>query len=120
MNIRDFKELKKTISYRMGAFKCSRCGREEHIPSPSIKELESMGIESSLNMIKVATSFCDLFKVGLMSGKIYNVFEAKSFVEALMKMKNNKFYLKESLRKLTGYSNEDSDNFVGPDYSLFK
>ena len=46
MNIRDFKELKKTISYRMGAFKCSRCGREEHIPSPSIKELESMGIYS--------------------------------------------------------------------------
>ena len=46
MNIRDFKELKKTISYRMGAFNCSRCGREEHIPSPSIKELESMGIYS--------------------------------------------------------------------------
>ena len=42
----DFKELEKTISYRMGTFKCSRCGREEHIPSPSIKELESMGIYS--------------------------------------------------------------------------
>lgn len=42
----DFKELEKTISYRMGTFKCSRCGKEEHIPTPSLKELKSMGIFS--------------------------------------------------------------------------
>ena len=74
---------------------------------------------NSMLMIKASSIHCDLFKVGLMSGKKYDVVEAQKFVEDLMKMKYCKFYIKESLTKLTGYTNKDSDNFVSSNYNLF-
>jgi hypothetical protein len=74
--------------------------------------------QDSLDMIEMSWEYCDLYKVGLMSGKKYDVVEAQTFVERLMEI-DNKIYLKESLVKLTHYTHEDSDNFVQRDYNLF-
>lgn len=78
--------------------------------------------DSSMEMIKHTLSYCDLFKVGLMSGKKYDAVEAQTFVEKLIELPYlSKFYLKESLQKLTGYTNEElPSNFVGRDFNMFK
>jgi DNA repair photolyase len=77
--------------------------------------------QSSKNMIWMAIDYCDLYKVGLMSGKKYDVVEAQSFVEWLNGLEGPKIYLKESLQKLTGYSNTEFDDyFVERDYNIFK
>ena len=77
---------------------------------------------SAKNMIGSTLNFCDLYKIGLMSGKKYDVVEAQSFVEWLNDLsKQPKIYLKESIQKLTHYTNEDLDfNFVTRDYDIFK
>jgi DNA repair photolyase len=74
---------------------------------------------SSKRMIELALPYCDLFKVGLESGKKYDVVEAQTFVEWLSEIGDNKVYIKESLQKLTGYDNEWSYNFVERDYNMF-
>jgi DNA repair photolyase len=73
--------------------------------------------ESAKDMISFSYKVCDLFKVGLMSGKKYDVVEAQSFVEWLDELQQPKIYLKESLQKLTKYTNEELDEyFVDPNY----
>lgn len=76
---------------------------------------------SSLDMIEKTLEFCDLYKVGLMSGKKYDVVDAQTFVEKLMELPGEpKIYLKESLQKLTGYNiGELLSNFVNRDYNIF-
>lgn len=75
---------------------------------------------SARRVILASLEYCDLYKVGLMSGKKYDVVEAQSFVEWLNELEQPKIYLKESLQKLTRYRNEDLDDyFVGADYNLF-
>ena len=77
---------------------------------------------SSRNMIESTLGFCDLYKVGLMSGKKYDVVDAQTFVERLNNIsKMPKIYLKESLQKLTHYTNGELDiNFVNSDYNIFQ
>lgn len=77
--------------------------------------------ESSKRMIDATLDFCDLYKVGLMSGKKYDVVDAQSFVEWLSELGKSKIYLKESLQKLSLYTNEDFDDiFVSRDYNMFR
>lgn len=76
---------------------------------------------SSLDMIEKTLEFCDLYKVGLMSGKKYDIVDAQTFVEKLIELPGEpKIYLKESLQKLTGYNTgELLSNFVNRDYNMF-
>lgn len=85
----------------------------------SIEPIVDFG--SSLDMIEKTLGFCDLYKVGLMSGKKYNIVEAQTFVEKLIELPGEpKIYLKESLQKLTGYNiGELLSNFVDRDYNMF-
>jgi DNA repair photolyase len=74
---------------------------------------------SAKNVINASIDFCDLYKVGLMSGKKYDVVEAQSFVEWLNGLNKPKIYLKESLQKLSRYTNDELDEyFVNRDYRL--
>lgn len=74
---------------------------------------------SAKNVINASIDFCDLYKVGLMSGKKYDVVEAKSFVEWLNGLQKPKIYLKESLQNLSRYTNDELDEyFVNRDYRL--
>lgn len=76
--------------------------------------------ESAKAMIGLSMGFCDLFKIGLESGKKYDVVGAQSFIEWLDEFEVAKIYLKESLQKLTGYRNNDLDDyFVERDYNMF-
>ena len=75
---------------------------------------------SAKNVINASIDFCDLYKIGLMSGKKYDVVEAQSFVEWLDELNKPKIYLKESLQKLSRYTNTElGDYFVERDYNLF-
>jgi DNA repair photolyase len=76
--------------------------------------------ESSKRMIELTVNFCDLYKIGLMSGKKYDILESQNFVEWLNELEQSKIYLKESLQKLSKYTNEELDNyFVTKDYNIF-
>jgi DNA repair photolyase len=75
--------------------------------------------ESSKSIIKQTLGYCDLYKIGLMSGKKYDVVEAQSFIEWLNGLNQPKIYLKESLQKLSRYTNEElGEYFVNRDYKL--
>lgn len=75
--------------------------------------------QSAKNVINDSIDFCDLYKVGLMSGKKYDIIEAQSFVEWLNELEKPKIYIKESLSKLSTYTNEELDEyFVNRDYRL--
>lgn len=75
---------------------------------------------SARNVINSSKDFCDLFKVGLESGGKYDVVEAQTFVEWLNELEQPKIYLKESLQKLSRYTNTElNDYFVERDYNLF-
>lgn len=77
--------------------------------------------ESSKRMIELSKDYVDLFKIGLESGKKYDIVEAQSFVEWLDELQQPKIYLKESLQKLSRYKNSELDEFfVERDYNLFK
>lgn len=78
--------------------------------------------ESSKAMIEATLGFCDLYKVGLMSGKKYNVVEVETFVEWLRELPGApKIYLKDSLRRLIHYTPKElGENFVERDYNIFK
>ena len=77
---------------------------------------------SAKECIKATLGYCDLYKIGLMSGKKYDVYEAGTFVEWLNELiEEPKIYLKESIRKLTGYTPQDlGENFIERDYNLFR
>jgi len=76
----------------------------------------------SLLMIGASQSFCDLFKIGLMSGKKYEKWRIKNFIQDILNYyPNSKIYFKDSLLKAAGIKrNELPENCVGRDYNLFK
>lgn len=77
--------------------------------------------QSAKNVINASIDFCDLYKVGLMSGKKYDVVEAQTFVEWLNELEKPKIYLKDSLQKLSRYTNEELDEyFVNRNYNIFE
>lgn len=76
--------------------------------------------QSAKKMISQTLGFCDLYKIGLMSGKKYDVGGVQAFVEWLNELEKPKIYLKESLQKLSRYTNEElGEYFVSKDYNLF-
>lgn len=78
--------------------------------------------ESSYRMIMKTIGFCDLYKVGLMSGKKYDISDCQAFIEKLNDIwEQPKIYLKESIRKLSKYSLDELDsNFINADYNIFE
>jgi DNA repair photolyase len=75
---------------------------------------------SSADMILQTMEFCDLYKVGILSGKKYEQILLKMLVESQFKKENNKFYFKDSLLKQAGIRREDLPaNCVGRDYNMF-
>lgn len=85
-------------------------------------------IQSSFNMIFATAGFCDLYKVGLMSGGKYTKNELLWLIEECRKIANvykeynfiPKFYFNDSLLKQAGISRENLPaNCVGRDYDMF-
>jgi len=79
--------------------------------------------ESSLRMIKETVGFCDLYKIGLMSGKKYDRKGIREFIiSVLIILKHfysTKIYFKDSLLKQAGVERINlPDNCVGRDYKL--
>ena len=76
----------------------------------------------SLEMIARSMNYCDLFKIGLMSGKKYEKWRIKNFVKDIfdyVKIKESKIYFKDSLLKAAGISRESlPSNCVTRDFKL--
>lgn len=79
---------------------------------------------SAFSMINLSLGFCDLYKIGLMSGKRYNSQERAEadFLLALLKDAPGRYYLKDSLIKLLEIDRSDlpADKFVGVDFNIFQ
>ena len=78
----------------------------------------------SCNMIEATKYFCDLYKVGLMSGKgkdFYNETHLKAFYAWLtLKSSDLKIYLKDSFLSYFNIKREDCPGkFVNSDYNIF-
>ena len=76
---------------------------------------------SSAEMMRRTSGFCDLYKVGLMSGKKYDKWECEKFVNyCCNEFENAKIYFKDSLLATAGISREELPaNCVGRDYNMF-
>lgn len=79
-------------------------------------------IPKSLAVINLSSGSCDLYKVGLMSGKRYSKSDLQAFVQMLIKMyPENKFYFKDTLLKQAEIDRSSlPSNCVGRDYNIFK
>ena len=77
--------------------------------------------ESSWKMISQTLEFCDLYKIGLESGRKYDEVLLYKWVRLISrKFENKKFYFKDSLLRQAGYNREDLPyNCVGRDYDMF-
>lgn len=77
---------------------------------------------SSLQVIRDTLGFCDLYKVGLLSGKKdYGKVKVRNLVDELLKLPEKpKIYLKDSVVKMLKLDRKTlPDNFVGSDYNMF-
>ena len=78
---------------------------------------------SSMQMINGSLPFCDLYKIGLMSGNgiTYDPVEAQSFLSELQQLPGqSKIYLKNSLIRLLGVDRKTlPENFVESNYNMF-
>lgn len=80
---------------------------------------------SSMAAINLTSSCCDLFKVGLMSGKRnYNKLELKFLIDMMREQHQSfgcKFYLKESYVSFLKIDRSTlGEGFVGSDYNIFE
>lgn len=94
-------------------------------------------VNSSQDMVRATLNYCDLYKIGLQSGKCYNSDSLKLFIDTVIKFsllngykghKNGiaiygnkpKIYFKDSLLKQAGIERKDLPSIcVGRDYNLF-
>lgn len=83
--------------------------------------------DSSYRMIEQTLKFCDLYKVGLMSGAKYDIKEAQWFMTKVLiacSCNNTKAYLKDSLVKLTGADRftqrNNNSSYVDSDFNIFQ
>jgi len=84
-------------------------------------------LKSSAMMIEQTAGFCDLYKIGLMSGKKYDKKKLVEFMEwcnTAYSVTNGfymkKIYFKDSLLAQAGINREKlPENFVGRDYNMF-
>ena len=79
--------------------------------------------QSSLDMIEKSAEYCDLFKIGLQSGKKYDLDALEWFMDWSVSFGNqykSKIYFKDSLLKEAGIHREDLPaHCVGRDYNMF-
>ena len=80
--------------------------------------------ESSLNMILATKDFCDLYKIGLQSGKKYDKDDLLDFVDDVIAKcslrPTSKIYFKDSLLKQAGIERESLPaNCVSREYNMF-
>lgn len=77
----------------------------------------------SYDMIRQTLGFCDLYKIGLLSGGKYDIDTLKLFVETIpakAAVHNAKIYFKDSLLKYAKINRDDlPDNCVSRKYNLF-
>jgi DNA repair photolyase len=80
--------------------------------------------ERSAEMIEATRLFCDLYKVGLMSGEKYDEYECRRFISHFAfasGLIGYKIYFKDSIMKAAGMDRSIfTGNVVGRDYNLFK
>lgn len=81
--------------------------------------------ENCFQMIKLAAKYCNLFKVGLQSGKKYDKHEVLNFISRIENRYDffyiTKWYFKDSILKAAGiYRAELPANCVSRDYNIFK
>jgi DNA repair photolyase len=77
--------------------------------------------ESSFHMICQTSGFCDLYKIGLESGKKYDKKELQRFINGVNKQAlfyEAKVYWKDSITKIIGKVEPNSS--VGRDYNIFE
>jgi DNA repair photolyase len=75
--------------------------------------------ESSAEMIYQTDRKCDLYKIGLQSGKHYNILEIRKFIEWINEYVTAKVYFKDSILKQAGIKREDlPENCVSKKYKL--
>lgn len=82
-------------------------------------------LDSSWQMIVESFTYCDLFKIGIMSGMEYNKKQLINFItgtnELLSDLLKTPIYWKDSLLKQAGILREQlPENCVNRDYNLFK
>jgi DNA repair photolyase len=84
----------------------------------SIEPIIDLG--DSLNCIYRVEPVCDLFKIGVLSGKLYNRQELKEFIHNIVDRGKSKYYFKDSLLKAAGINRSElPDNCVTKDYNIF-
>ncbi|QIK58835.1 hypothetical protein G7050_02850 [Dysgonomonas sp. HDW5A] len=77
-------------------------------------------IESSAKMIKETYGYCDLYKIGLMSGQKYAWQNLRSLMLMCYRHIEAKFYFKDSFLKQAGIERSNlPNNCVNRDYNLF-
>ena len=78
--------------------------------------------ESSYKMILESFIHCDLYKIGLESGKKYSKLELVDFVRNVIRLcEFNKVYFKDSILKAAGINRADlPENCVSRDYNMFE
>ena len=86
-------------------------------------------IKSSVEMIEQTYEFCNLYKIGIESGKKYDKKDLQLFIGYVTTdldvpfphvRKGNKFYFKDSLLAQAGISRSElPDNCVSNDYDMF-
>lgn len=79
---------------------------------------------SSYEMIAKTIGFCNLYKIGLQSGKIYKSKEIELFIESIGELEPQRpIYLKDSIFRYCNYPRETMEqtagNYVGKDYNIF-
>jgi DNA repair photolyase len=134
---------KKEDIKRLVAFGFTLTGHDELEPNAStnaerieaMKKLHDAGFKtwasiepiidfnSSWQMIRDTCSFCDLYKIGLESGRTYiykYAGELRDFMDACINTGNPKIYFKDSLLQQAGIKREDlPNNCVNRDYNMF-
>lgn len=80
--------------------------------------------QRSLEMIVRVLGRCDLYKIGLMSGKKYDKLEVRRFIDSVISITrpiNVRVYFKDSILKCAEINRESLPvNCVNRDYSIFK
>lgn len=80
--------------------------------------------EDSYEMIYAVKDFCDLYKIGLQSGRKYGEFEPHDFIADMLRFNAEfckKIYFKDSLLKAAGINRTDlPSNYISRDYNMFK
>jgi hypothetical protein len=83
-----------------------------------------ISVADSINMVQLTRDFCDLYKVGLMSGKKYDSDDLVYLIQYIIHHVNRgigaKIYFKDNLLKQAGICRKDLPaNCVGMDYNMF-